>query len=218
MKSLRKEHTPKDYQLKLETLIDLMKSSGFLNDPKVENAFKKAPRHNFVSISQRDIAYENIPLPIIEEQTISQPIVVSRMTEWLDLQEGQKVLEIGSGSGWQSAILANLVGSGQIFSVERHKKLASFAQKNLENLGIKNVRIIHGDGNLGLLEESPFDRIIVTAACKTIPHKLIEQLALGGLLVAPVGEETQSLTLIKKTFGGLEELKKEEGYSFVPFL
>jgi len=213
-----KNNNPENYISKLEKLIDVMKITGFLNDSKVEMAIKKTPRHNFIPKSKQNIAYENVPIPIMEGQTISQPSVVSRMTEWLDLKEDQKVLEIGSGSGWQSAILSNLVSHGKIFTIERHAKLASFAKKNLEKMRIKNVTIIHGDGNLGLPRESPFDRIIITAACKTIPSALLDQLKLGGLLLAPVGNEFQSLILIKKTFGGYKELKKQEGYIFVPLL
>ena len=213
-----KNNTEKKYQLKLDALIDTMKNTGFLTDSRVESAIRKVPRHNFVPESLKNQAYENSPLPIIEKQTISQPSVVSRMTEWLDLKEGQKVLEIGSGSGWQSAILANIVGNGKIFTVERHDKLASFAKKNLEKLGIKNVTIIHGDGSLGLPEKSPFDRIMITAACKKVPNVLLHQLALGGLLIAPVGDDIQSLILLKKTIKGFVEIKNQKGYVFVPLL
>jgi protein-L-isoaspartate(D-aspartate) O-methyltransferase len=218
MNFLNKNNSEKKYQIKLDTLIDTMKNSGFLTDSKVESAIRKAPRHNFVPESLKDQAYENTPIPIIEKQTISQPSVVSRMTEWLDLKEGQKVLEIGSGSGWQSAILANIVGNGKIFTVERHAKLASFAKKNLEKLGIKNVTIIHGDGSLGLPEKSPFDRIMITAACKKVPDILLHQLALDGLLIAPVGGDIQSLILLRKTIEGFVEIKNQKGYVFVPLL
>ena len=218
MNFLNKNNSEKKYQLKLDELIETMKNTGFLTNSRVESTIRKIPRHNFVPESLKNQAYENTPIPIIEKQTISQPSVVSRMTEWLDLKEGQKVLEIGSGSGWQSAILANLVGHGKIFTIERHAKLASFARKNLERLEIKNVTIIHGDGNLGLPEESPFDRIIITAACKKIPDTLMHQLALGGLLIAPVGENIQSLVLLRKTSEGFEEIKNQKGYVFVPFL
>ena len=218
MEFIKKSNLENDFHLQLEKLIHLMKNTGFLNDPNVEKAFKNAPRHNFVSNSQKDIAYENIPIPIMEGQTISQPIVVARMTEWLDLKEGHKVLEIGCGSGWQSAILSNLVGCGKIYTIERHKKLVNFAKRNLDKLGIKNVKIIHGDGNEGVLEYAPFDRILVAAACKIIPPKLLEQLALGGLLIAPVGDNVQSLILLKKTDKGFKEVKKQEGYSFVPLI
>ncbi|MFB5616839.1 MAG: protein-L-isoaspartate(D-aspartate) O-methyltransferase, partial [Nitrosopumilus sp.] len=201
MKFFKKDNF-KNYQGKLDVLITIMHNTGFLTDDKVESAIRSIPRHNFVPASQKNEAYENTPIPIMKNQTISQPSVVARMTEWLDLQEGQKVLEIGSGSGWQSAILAKLVGSGKIFTIERHSELAKFAKQNLEKLGIKNVEIINGDGNLGLAEKSPFNRIMITAACKKIPEKLLDQLAMDGLLIAPVGENIQSLVLLKKTHKG----------------
>ena len=206
------------YNPKLEKLINVMKNSGFLTDPKVEKAIKKILRHNFVPKNQKNIAYNNTPIPIMENQTISQPAVVARMTEWLDIKEDHKVLEIGSGSGWQSAIISSLVPKGRVFSIERHKNLVDFAKKNLEKIGIKNVTIIHGDGNLGIPQEAPFDRIMITAACRAIPQALLGQLKLDGLLIAPVGETTQSLILVKKTSDGFEEIKNQEGYIFVPLL
>jgi len=206
------------YNPKLEKLINVMKNSGFLTDPKVEKAIKKILRHNFVPKNQKNIAYNNTPIPIMENQTISQPAVVARMTEWLDIKDDHKVLEIGSGSGWQSAIISSLVPKGRVFSIERHKNLVDFAKKNLEKIGIKNVTIIHGDGNLGIPQEAPFDRIMITAACRAIPQALLGQLKLDGLLIAPVGETTQSLILVKKTSDGFEEIKNQEGYIFVPLL
>ena len=217
MKFFKKDNS-KNYQMKLDALINVMQSTGFLNDDKVEKAIRNIPRHNFVPDSQKNEAYENSPIPIMKNQTISQPSVVARMTEWLDLREGQKVLEIGSGSGWQSAILANLVGSGKVFTVERHSELAKFAKQNLEKLGIKNVEILNGDGSLGLPEKSPFNRIMITAACKKVPEKLLDQLAMDGLLVAPVGENIQSLILLKKTHKGIVEIKNQKGYVFVPLV
>lgn len=217
MKFFKKDNF-KNYQGKLDVLITIMHNTGFLTDDKVESAIRSIPRHNFVPASQKNEAYENTPIPIMKNQTISQPSVVARMTEWLDLQEGQKVLEIGSGSGWQSAILAKLVGSGKIFTIERHSELAKFAKQNLEKLGIKNVEIINGDGNIGLAEKSPFNRIMITAACKKIPEKLLDQLAMDGLLIAPVGENIQSLVLLKKTHKGIVEIKNQDGYVFVPLV
>ncbi len=204
--------------LDLDALIDNMKNTGFLTDSNIESVFRNVPRHNFVPESLINKAYENTPIRIMKKQTISQPSVVSRMTEWLDLKEGQKVLEIGSGSGWQSAILAKIVGNGKIFTVERHSQLASFAKKNLEKLGINNVEIILGDGRLGLEEESPFDRIMVTAACREVPQALLDQLSLDGLLIAPVGDDIQSLILLKKTPEGIVEIKNQKGYVFVPLV
>jgi len=203
---------------KLKKLLDVMKNSGFLTDPKVEEAIKKALRHNFVPKNQQTMAYKNLPLPIMENQTISQPAVVARMTEWLDIKEDNKILEIGSGSGWQSAILSNLVPRGKVLTIERHKKLADFAKKNLEKMGIDNVTIIHGDGNLGFPQEAPFDRIMITAACNAIPPALLNQLKVGGLLIAPVGKNSQSLILVQKTVEGFKELKNQEGYIFVPLI
>jgi len=218
MNFLNKGDSDKKNQLKLDALIEIMKNSGFLNESKMESAFRKIPRHYFVPESMQDRAYENEPISIFKNQTISQPSVVSRMTEWLDLRDGQKVLEIGSGSGWQSAILGNLVGNGKIFTIERHAKLASFAKENLERLGIKNVKIIHGNGRLGLSEESPFDRIMITAACREVPSKLLDQLAVDGLLIAPVGGNIQSLVVLKKTQTEIVEIKNQKGYVFVPLL
>ena len=210
--------TSGNYQHKLDNLISVMKKSGFLNDKKVELAIRNAPRHEFVPTALIEKAYDDSPIQIMKNQTISQPSVVSRMTEWLDVQEGQKILEIGSGSGWQTAILAYLVGSGSVYSIERHSELAEFAKKNLDKLGILNVKVISGDGSFGYPEESPFDRIIITAACKKIPDSLLEQLTINGLLIAPVGGYPQSLVLLKKTSSGTVEIKNQVGYVFVPFL
>lgn len=213
-----KTEIDKKYQSKMNELIKIMKNSGFLNDSKVELAIRKSPRHEFVPKSLLDMAYENIPISLMKNQTISQPSVVSRMTELLNVMEGQKILEIGSGSGWQSAILSFLVAHGKVFSIERHPKLVKFAKENLNKLGIQNVDIILGDGSLGLSQESPFDRIIITAACKKVPPPLFEQLSLDGLLIAPVGEYSQSLILFKKTSQDIIEIKNQPGYVFVPLL
>ena len=194
----------------------ILKKSCFLNHENVEQAIRKSPRHEFVPKSFLDIAYENIPVPLIKNQTISQPAVVSRMTEWLNVIDGQKILEIGSGSGWQSAILSFLTSRGKVFSIDRHPELVKFARENLERLGIQNVEVILGDGGLGLKKESPFDRIIITAACKRIPPPLFEQLSPEGLLIAPIGEDFQSLVLFKKTVEGIKEIKNQSGYAFVP--
>lgn len=207
------------YQSKMNELIKIMRNSGYLNDSKIESAIRKYPRHEFVPKTFLDIAYENIPIPLMKDQTVSQPIVVSKMTEWLNVSDGQKILEVGSGSGWQSAILSFLVGEkGRIFSIDRHSELVEFAKKNLSKLGISNVEVILSDGSLGFSKESPFDRIIVTAACKKVPPPLLEQLTTDGLLIAPIGEYFQSLILYKKTSDGIIEIKNQPGYAFVPLL
>ena len=208
----------KKYRKTINDLIIYLKNSKFLTDKRVESALRNIPRHEFVPESELDYAYNNEPLPIMKRQTISQPGVVTRMTEWLDVKDGQKILEIGTGSGWQSAILSYLVGTGDVYSIERHPELVKFAQENLKKLDIDNVHVILGDGTLGYPEESPYDRIIITAACTEIPLPLIDQLDEGGLILAPIGNTSQSLILLQKTSKGLVEIKKQSKYVFVPLI
>ncbi len=201
-----------------ENLIKIMKMKGFLNDPKVEEAIRQTHRHFFVPKEFLEDAYEDEALPTKHGQTISQPSVVVRMTEWLDVREGNKILEIGCGSGWQSAILSKLAGKGKIYSIDMDHELIKFASENHKKSGIKNVEIREGDGSLGLLQEAPFDRIIITAAAPQVPKPLAEQLREGGLLVAPVGKGVQSMVLYRKSKQKLEEVMREGGYVFVPLL
>ena len=208
----------KKYHTALNDLISYLKNSRYLTEDNVESAFRNIPRHEFVPESELDYAYYNEPLPIMKNQTISQPGVVSRMTEWLDVKRGQNILEIGTGSGWQSGILSYLIGDGAVFSIELHPELVKFAQENLKKLKIKNVHVILGDGSIGYAKESPYDRIIITAACTEIPLPLLEQLKEDGLLLAPVGDASQSLILLKKTSKGIVEIKNQSNYVFVPLL
>ena len=208
----------KKYQTALDDLIKTIKDYGFLTNEKVESAFRTIPRHEFVVPSELARAYYNEPLSIMNNQTISQPGVVSRMTEWLDIKDGQKILEIGTGSGWQTAILSYMVGNGTVYSIERLPELVNFARENLEKLGINNVHVILDDGSLGYPEKSPYDRIIITAACTEIPLPLLEQLDENGLIIAPVGDLSQSMILLKKISGEIVEIKNESNYIFVPLL
>lgn len=208
----------KKYRTAINDLIIYLKNSKFLTDEKVESALQNIPRHEFVPESELEYAYDNEPLPIMKNQTISQPGVVTRMTEWLDIKNGQNILEIGTGSGWQSAILSYLVGSGTIYSIERHPELAKFAQENLKKLKIDNVHVILGDGTLGYSQASPYDRIIITAACTEIPLPLLDQLSENGLIIAPVGGASQSLVLLQKTSKGIVEIKNQSKYVFVPLV
>jgi len=215
---MRKFQIEKKYFTALNDLIIHLKNSKFLTDERVEFALKNIPRHEFIPKSELDCAYNNEPLQIMKNQTISQPGVVTRMTEWLDVKDGQKILEVGTGSGWQSAILSFLVGKGDVYSIERHSELVKFAQENLKKLNIDNVHVILGDGSLGYPKESPYDRIIITAACSEIPLPLLDQLKENGLILAPVGDSSQSLVLLQKTSKGLVEIKKQSKYVFVPLI
>ncbi|MBM4295309.1 MAG: protein-L-isoaspartate(D-aspartate) O-methyltransferase [Deltaproteobacteria bacterium] len=172
-------------------------------DPRVLAAMSQVPRHKFVPSHIWDQAYNDYPLPIGEDQTISQPYIVALMTQTLEVKETDKVLEIGTGSGYQTAILAKL--AAQVYSIERIASLEAKAQKVLEELGYANVHIKVGDGTLGWPEEAPFDAIMVTAGAPQVPRPLTEQLALGGRLIIPVGDQwSQTLTLMRKTKEGLK--------------
>lgn len=175
-----------------------------IKDERVIAAMRKVPRHLFVPDFVRHSAYDDMALPIGDDQTISQPYMVAVMTELLELKGDEKVLEVGTGSGYQAAILAEL--SREVYTIERISILAEEARKRLTTLGYENVNVIVGDGTKGLEEESPFDRIIVTAATPKIPDPLINQLNEGGIIVAPVGERfSQVLIKGKKEKGTLIE-------------
>jgi len=174
-----------------------LKTRGIRSDV-VLDAMSNIPRHLFVSNNQQDNAYDDSPLPIGLEQTISQPYIVAYMTEQLNIVPGMKILEIGTGSGYQAAVLAYL--GCNVYSIEFLEELASRAKKVLTSLNFNNVKVKHGNGFLGWPEEAPFDAIIVTAAPEAIPGKLIEQLKEGGKMIVPVGKvhSTQLLKLLIK--------------------
>ena len=172
-------------------------------DPRVLLAVRKVPRHSFIPQHLWDQAYNDYPLPIGGDQTISQPYIVALMTEILELQATDRVLEIGTGSGYQTAILAEL--AAEVFSIDRMGDLANRAKAVLDSLGYANVQIRVGDGTLGWPEAAPFDGIIVTAGAPKVPRPLTEQLALGGRLVIPVGDMfSQTLTCVRQTESGLK--------------
>ena len=165
-----------------------------LGDRRVLDVFARVPRHQFVSESFRHQAYDDHPLPIGRGQTISQPFIVAAMTEALQVEEGHKVLEIGTGSGYQAAILAELCGT--VYSVEIVAELSRAARLVLNRLGYRNVRLRVGNGRGGWPEFAPYDRIMVTAGAETMPHVLLDQLKDGGRIVVPVGKGgCQTLTL-----------------------
>ena len=176
-----------------------------IKDPRVLDTMRKVPRHRFVEEALISQAYNDHPLPIGEKQTISQPYMVALMTEALDLQGYEKVLEIGTGSGYQTAILAEL--AEKIHSVERIRPLSAKAQRILDELGYFNVVLTVGDGSVGIKEEAPFEAIIVTAGSPDVPQPLVDQLVVGGRLVVPVGDRyTQSLIKVVRAKDGLTKM------------
>ncbi len=183
---------------------------------RVLDAMRQVPRHEFVPETFRQQAYEDHPLPIGEEQTISQPYIVAAMLEHLALEAGDRVLEVGTGSGYVTALLSLLAAEG--YSVERHATLASTAEATLHRLGYGNVHITVGDGAQGWAEHAPFDAVLVSAATSAMPSALFAQLREGGRMIVPVGpSSSQDLHLIAKV-GGQPKVKILEGCRFVPLV
>ena len=189
-----------DAAQKIRLLMELRRQG--LSDTRVLGAIERVPREQFVPASFQDQAYENIALPINQGQTISQPGVVAFMTEALQVGERMKVLEIGTGSGYQAAVLSKLCR--RVYTVERYRSLLRAAEARFHALKIPNITSRVGDGNKGWPEQAPFDRIIVTAAATEVPAALLDQLAPGGILVVPVGEDpaTQRIVRIRRTEDG----------------
>ncbi|MGP0097311.1 MAG: protein-L-isoaspartate(D-aspartate) O-methyltransferase [Terriglobales bacterium] len=187
-----------------------------IRDQRVLDAMRQAPRHEFVPETFREEAYGDHPLPIGEGQTISQPYIVAAMLERVALQAGGRVLEIGTGSGYVTALLSLL--SAEVYSVERHAALAIAAENTLRRLDYRNVKIRVGDGRQGWVEHAPFDAILVSAATAEIPQALFDQLREGGRMMVPVGpSSSQELQLICKV-NGRPEVKILEGCRFVPLV
>ncbi len=186
-----------------------------IRDERVLKALHQTPRHWFVPELWKEEAYEDRPLPIGGDQTISQPYIVARMTELLELKGSEKVLEIGTGSGYQAAILAQL--AEEVFSMELDPGLARTADKRLAEHGFR-VKVRTGDGYQGWSEEAPFDRMLVTAAPERIPHRLVAQLAKGGKMVLPVGKDRQELIVLDKDEGGELRSRSVTQVRFVPMV
>jgi protein-L-isoaspartate(D-aspartate) O-methyltransferase len=185
-----------------------------ITDQRVIGAMLEIPRHIFVEEAMAAQAYGDGSLPIGEKQTISQPYIVAKMTQMLELTGSEKVLELGTGSGYQAAVLATL--ADRVYTVERIRPLALKARKALDSLGLLNVNLRIGDGTDGWAEEAPFDAILVTAGAPNIPECLLDQLAPGGRLVIPVGDRLdQQLVLVKKGLDGTLQRQESDGCRFV---
>lgn len=207
--------TDEAYAERRQEMVDRQIRARGVNDRRVLAAMLKVPRHLFVPDELQDMSYEDTPLPIRFDQTISQPYIVAFMTEALKLGPADKVLEVGTGSGYQAAILAEL--AGEVYSIEIVRPLGEQAAGRLEKMGYKNVHVRIGDGSKGWPEEAPFDAIIATAAPGDIPETLVKQLKPGGRMVIPVGTIFQELFLITKTKDGYDK-KALLPVKFVPMV
>lgn len=197
-----------------EELVEKLKREGYLSTPNVIRAFMEIHREDFMAPGYRDNAYLDTPMPIGNSQTISAPHMVAMMTELIRPEPGNKVLEVGGGSGYQAAVLSRLVR--KIYSIELDPMLVSFARSNLKRAGIGNVEVLQGDGSRGYTKAKPYDRIMVTCATPEIFDAWIEQLRPGGIILAPVGAGfSQELVELKKTGKGIKK-KSHGGCVFVP--
>lgn len=205
-----------DYDEKRKRLAERLRYELSLSD-RVYEAIKKVPRHLFVPERYKSEAYVDTPLPIGYGQTISAPHMVAIMCELLELQEGDKVLEIGTGCGYHAAVVAEIVGKrGRVISIEYIPELAEMAKTNLSALGYDNVVVVVGDGSKGYEPEAPYDKIYVTASAPDIPQPLIEQLKAGGKMVIPVGDSVQWLMIVEKDESGKVRKKNWGSVRFVP--
>ena len=205
-----------EFEEERRNMVRLLRSYGAASE-RVLRAMEKVPRHLFVPEHLQDKAYADYPLPIGEGQTISAPHMVAKMCDLLDLKKGEKVLEVGAGSGYHAAVIAELVGeTGHVFTIERIRTLAETARHNLERAGYKNVTVIVGDGTLGYPPAAPYDKVCVTCAAPDVPPPLLEQLKTGGKMVIPIGAYEQQLYLVEKKDGVL--VHRKCSVVFVPLI
>jgi len=208
---------PSDHNLQRQRLIERIRASTQIDDARILNAFASVPRHEFLSGRQSDVAYEDRAVPLEEEQTVSQPSMVAIMLNELGCEPGQRALEVGAGSGYAAAVLGQLVR--EVYAIELRPALAALARENLSRSGARNVHVSVGDGSLGLPAHAPYDRILVSAAPHQVPGALLEQLATGGRIAIPVGNEhTQTLLLGEKTSAGELRWRRSVPCIFVPLV
>ncbi len=187
-----------------------------VSDERVLEAMRQVKRHEFVDEAFQSRAYEDTPLPIENGQTISQPFIVARMTELLGVELTDKILEIGTGSGYQAAILARL--AGKVFTIERHFGLAKSARAKLEAAAATNVLVKHGDGTIGWSEQAPFDKILITASAPHLPKTLSNQLKEGGRMIFPMGAGREQVLVVADKIGGELQMQEMGVVSFVPLI
>ena len=203
----------RDYDSRRLRMVEEQLKTRGIRDERVLEAFRRVPRHLFLPDALREYAYEDHPVGIGAKQTISQPYMVATMTEALELRGGEKVLEVGTGSGYQTAVL--LAMGADVYTVERLPELSEWARKNLESAGFPGAHFSVGDGTLGWPGEAPFDRVLVTAGAPSTPLSLVQQLREGGSLAVPVGDETEQELFVLKRESGFIKKKRVCACTFV---
>ena len=207
-----------DFAAERDAMVERQIESRGIRNPKILEAFRAVPREKFLSEEYADLAYGDHPLPIEAGQTISQPYIVALMIEAAEIKPGDKVLEVGAGSGYAAAVMSRI--AGEVIAIERQHDLVEVASGRLQRLGYENVRILEGDGTRGCPEEAPFDAILAAASGSHVPERWIEQLADSGRIVMPVGDPSWVQKLVKVTKGPAGKLITEDlgGVRFVPLI